>query len=66
MEQKKIKVRYIGDYYKVRLHKGKIYDAVPHETGSYYIEKEEIGDPGYFPPQLFEIVTPEEDKTEDK
>lgn len=29
-------------------------------------KKEEIGDPGYFPPQLFEIVTPEEDKTEDK
>ncbi len=50
-------VRYIGDYYKVRLHKGKTYTVLSVENGWYEIMGEDE-DQGFFPPQMFEIIEP--------
>lgn len=52
---KKVKVKYNGDYYKVRLHKGKIYDVLSVQYGWYEIMGED-GDQGFFPPDDFEII----------
>ena len=46
-----MKVKYNGDYYKVRLHKGNVYDVISVENGWY-----EDGDQGFFSPDDFEIV----------
>ena len=45
-----MKVKYNGDYYKVRLHKGNVYDVISVENIG------EDGDQGFFPPDDFEIV----------
>ena len=50
-----MKVKYNGDYYKVRLHKGAVYDVISVQYGWYEIMGED-GDQGFFPPDDFEIV----------
>lgn len=50
-----MKVKYIGDYYKIRLFKNKIYKVIGIENGWYKI-KGELNDTGYYPPELFEVV----------
>lgn len=50
-----MKVKYNGDYYKVRLHKGNVYDVISVGNGWYEIIGED-GDQGFFPPDDFEIV----------
>lgn len=51
----KVKVRYIGEYYKVSLLKGKVYDVLSIEDGWYRIV-DETGEDYLFPPGYFEIV----------
>ena len=54
-----MKARYIGDYYKVRLHKDKIYDVLSVEKlsdGDWFEIMGEDGDQGFFPAGLFEVV----------
>lgn len=52
-----MKARYIGDYYKVYLEKGKVYDAELVD-GFYRIYDEDDGeDYGYWPDD-FEVVEP--------
>ncbi len=51
----KMKVKYIGEYYKVSLIKGKIYDVLSVEDGWYRI-KDETGEDYLFSPNDFEIV----------
>ena len=57
-----MKVRYIGEYYKTSLLKGKIYEVIRIEKDWYRIIDEDCADdddeyPGYlFPPEEFEIV----------
>lgn len=52
-----MKVRYIGDYYKVTLFKGKIYEVLSIENGWYKLLTElGDGDTAFFPPGEFEIV----------
>ena len=50
-----MKVRYIGDYYKVSLIKGKIYNVINIEEGWYRIIDETEED-FLFAPQQFEII----------
>ena len=50
-----MKVRYIGDYYKVSLTKGNIYEVIGIEDGWYRIIDETEED-FLFAPQQFEIV----------
>lgn len=50
-----MKVRYIGDYYKVSLIKGNIYEVIDIEDGWYRIIDETEED-FLFAPQQFEIV----------
>lgn len=51
----KMKVKYIGDYYKVFLIKNKVYDVMAIEEGAYRIMTEADVD-GLFAPSNFEIV----------
>lgn len=51
----KIKVRYIGDYYKVSLLKNKIYEVQAIENGWYRII-DETGEDYLFSPKDFEKV----------
>lgn len=55
-----MKVKYIGDYYKVTLRKNKIYTVLGIENGWYKI-KTEIDETAYFPPKCFEIVEKDEE-----
>ena len=50
-----MKVKYNGDYYKVRVHKGKVYEVISVQYGWYEIMWED-GDQGFFPPDDFEII----------
>lgn len=50
-----MRVKYIGDYYKVSLLKNKIYDVINIEEGWYRII-DETGDAYLFSPKEFEIV----------
>ena len=50
-----MKVKYIGDYYKVSLIKNKVYDVVAIEDGAYRIV-DETDDDFLFPADDFEIV----------
>lgn len=50
------KVRYVGDYYKVSLHKGSVYEVVYEQDGFYAII-DETGEEYCFPDTDFEIVT---------
>jgi hypothetical protein len=50
-----MKVKYIGDYYKVSLQKEKMYEVDAQEHGWYRIV-DETGEDYLFPPELFEIV----------
>ena len=49
-----MKVKYIGETYKVCLIKGKVYDVVSIENGWYQI-KDEVDD-AFYPPEGIEIV----------
>lgn len=52
-----MKVKYIGDYYKASLLKGKYYEAIEdEEMTDYYKITDETGEWFYFPKQLFEDV----------
>ena len=48
-----MKVKYIGEYYKVRLKKDAIYDVISSENGWYKII-DELGKKGFFPPGEFD------------
>lgn len=50
-----MKVRYIGDYCKVRLHKGKVYEVLSVENEWYEIFGEDEENDFYLP-QFFEII----------
>lgn len=50
-----MKVKYIGEYYKVSLIKGKIYDVLSIEDGWYRII-DETGEDYLFPPKDFEVM----------
>lgn len=50
-----MKVRYIGDYYKVSLIKGNIYEVIGIE-GDWYRIIDETEEDFLFAPQQFEIV----------
>lgn len=50
-----MKVRYIGDYYKVSLIKGKIYEVISQHNGWYEIF-DETEEEYLFPNNMFEIV----------
>lgn len=50
-----MKVKYIGDYYKVTLQKDKIYEVIGIEDGWYKV-KTELDDTALFPPAVFEII----------
>ena len=54
---KKVKVKYIGNYYKVVLEKNKTYDVLGIENGMYKINTE-LGEneTAYFSPKEFEII----------
>lgn len=55
-----MKVRYIGDYYKVGLGKGNIFDAELTEDGFYKIYVDMMEDYFLFMPEQFEIVEEKE------
>lgn len=50
-----MKVRYIGDYYKVAFDKQKTYEVISIEKGWFRIMTE-LGEDYLFPPECFEIV----------
>lgn len=50
-----MKVKYLGDYYKVSLNKNKIYNVLAIENGWYRII-DETGEDYLYPPEEFEIV----------
>lgn len=50
-----MKVRYIGDYYKVRLIKNNIYTVISLENGWYKL-LDELGEEGFYSPEQFQIV----------
>lgn len=50
-----MKVRYTGDYYKVYLEKGKVYDAELVD-GMYRIYDEDDGEDYGYPTEDFEVV----------
>jgi hypothetical protein len=50
-----IKVRYVGDYYKVYLKKGEVYEA-DLVDGFYRIYDEDDGQDYGYPPEYFEVV----------
>ncbi len=57
VDMKKIKVKYIGEYYKVSLEKGKVYDAlVDSAHPQFYAIVDESGEEYGFPAEQFEIV----------
>ena len=50
-------MRYIGDYYKVYLEKGKVYEATLTEDGCWYMIYDEDDEDSYgYPVNSFEIV----------
>lgn len=52
-----MKVRYTGDYYKVRFTKGEIYDVTIDPESGWYQITDETGDEGFVPAgEDFEIV----------
>ena len=52
-----MKVKYIGNYYKIVLEKDKIYDVIDIENGMYKINTElGDGETAFFSPKEFEIV----------
>ena len=55
---KKVKVKYIGSYYKVVLEKNKIYDVLDIKNGMYKLNTE-LGEneTAYFSIEEFEIVS---------
>jgi hypothetical protein len=50
-----MKAKYVGDYYKVVLKKGKVYDILSIENGWYCIVNE-LGEESLFPPDVFELT----------
>lgn len=59
-----MKVRYTGDYYKVYLRKGEVYDAVLVD-GFYRIYNENDGEDYGYLPENFEVVEQEEAPSEE-
>lgn len=55
-----MKVKYIGEYYKVVLIKNKIYDVIGVEDGWYRVNTE-VGETAIFSPKCFEIVEEDEE-----
>ena len=56
-----IKVRYIGDYYRFSLRKGKVYDAeIINETPDWYAIADESGEEYVFPSYIFEVIEEED------
>ena len=55
---KKVRVKYIGNYYKVVLEKNKIYDVLDIKNGMYKLNTE-LGEneTAYFSTEEFEIVS---------
>lgn len=51
-----MRVRYIGDGYRVVLQEGVVYEVMRVEGGLYRIFSETIDDDALFPPDLFEVV----------
>ena len=49
------KAKYIGESYKVRLQKGKIYEVISEKYGWFQI-LDETDDLGYFPSDEFEVI----------
>lgn len=47
-----MKVKYIGEYYKVRLKKNNTYEVISSKNGWYQI-KDELGEIGFYPPDQF-------------
>lgn len=54
-----MKVRYIGDEYKVTLSTGATYDVLQIEGGWYRIYSDSIGDTYLFRPDAFQLVEAE-------
>lgn len=61
MENKKLSVRYTGDYYKYSLRKGKVY-AVEFEKDGWYAIVDESGEKYAFPNSMFDIVNEDDDE----
>jgi len=55
MVEKTVKVRYTGDYYKISLVKGRIYDVISVDDGWYRIV-DETGEDYLFSTDQFETV----------
>ena len=47
-----MKIKYIGEYYKIRLKKDSIYEVISSENGWYQII-DELGERGFYPPDQF-------------
>ena len=47
-----MKVKYIGEYYKIRLKKNAVYEVISSENGWYQI-KDELGEIGFYSPDEF-------------
>lgn len=50
-----MKIKYIGEYYKVRLKKDAIYEVISLENGWYKII-DELGEEGFYSPEEFKVV----------
>ncbi len=50
-----MRVKYIGDYYRVSLVNGKVYEVISIENGWYEIY-DETDETAFYPPDMFEIV----------
>lgn len=48
-----MKVKYIGEYYKVRLKKNTVYEVISSVNGWYQIT-DELGEKGFYSPDQFE------------
>lgn len=51
-----MKVKYIGEYYKVRFIKEKIYDAEKDPESSWFQITDETGDTGLVPADEFQVI----------
>ena len=50
-----MKVKYVGNYYKVRLKNGNIYTVISFENGWYKLV-DELDEEGFYPSEQFEVV----------
>lgn len=51
-----MKVKYTGNYYKVRLIKNNVYTVISSENGWYKIV-DELGEEGFYPSEQFEVLS---------